>query len=84
MRLFAALLYIHRVTSTTTVAKVTPDYVEQGRPHLNEEVDFTVTSALQTSAGRMIFGRIGADAMASRQPSSHRPPRRRDTTQPAS
>ena len=33
--------------------------VEQGRPHLNEEVEFTVTSALQTSAGRMIFGRMG-------------------------
>jgi uncharacterized protein YacL len=33
--------------------------VEQGRPHVNEEVEFTVTSALQTSAGRMIFGRLG-------------------------
>lgn len=33
--------------------------VESGRPHLNEEVEFTVTSALQTSAGRMIFGRLG-------------------------
>jgi uncharacterized protein YacL len=33
--------------------------VEQGRPHLNEEVSFTVTSALQTSAGKMIFGRLG-------------------------
>ena len=35
--------------------------VEQGRAHLNEEVEFTVTSALQTSAGRMIFGRLGPD-----------------------
>jgi uncharacterized protein YacL len=34
--------------------------VEQGRPHVNQEVEFTVTSALQTSAGRMIFGRLGA------------------------
>jgi uncharacterized protein YacL len=32
--------------------------VEQGRNHLNEEVEFVVTSALQTSAGRMIFGRM--------------------------
>ncbi|HEX4056604.1 MAG TPA: PIN domain-containing protein [Tepidisphaeraceae bacterium] len=32
--------------------------VEQGRPHLNEEVEFTVTSVLQTSAGKMIFGRM--------------------------
>jgi uncharacterized protein YacL len=38
--------------------------VEQGRGHLNEEVEFTVTSALQTSAGRMIFGRMGDSAAA--------------------
>ena len=35
--------------------------VEQARPHLNQEVEFTVTRALQTSAGRMIFGRLNAD-----------------------
>ena len=33
--------------------------VEQGRPYVNEEVEFTVTSVLQTNAGRMIFGRVG-------------------------
>jgi uncharacterized protein YacL len=32
--------------------------VEQGRPHINQEVEFNVTSALQTSAGKMIFGRM--------------------------
>lgn len=32
--------------------------VEQGRPYLNEEVEFNVTSMLQTSAGKMIFGRL--------------------------
>ena len=31
--------------------------VEQGKAHLNAEVEITVTSALQNSAGRMIFGR---------------------------
>lgn len=31
--------------------------VEQGREFVGREVDITVTSALQTSAGRMIFGR---------------------------
>ena len=36
--------------------------VEQGRSHLNQDVEFTVTSALQTSAGRMIFGRAGENA----------------------
>ena len=28
----AALLYIHRVTDTTSVATVTPQYIEDGRP----------------------------------------------------
>jgi uncharacterized protein YacL len=32
--------------------------VEQGRGHLNEEVEFLVTNTRQTSAGRMIFGRL--------------------------
>ena len=33
--------------------------VEQGRQALGQEVAITVTSVLQTPAGRMIFGRIG-------------------------
>ena len=44
--------------------------VEQGRAHLNEEVEATVTSALQTSAGRMIFGRLGEGAAGKRGPGS--------------
>ncbi|HRX14710.1 MAG TPA: hypothetical protein P5123_00185 [Spirochaetota bacterium] len=32
--------------------------VENGRRHMNEEVDVLVTSVLQTTAGRMIFARI--------------------------
>lgn len=36
--------------------------IEQGRAHLNQEVEFTVTNVLQTAGGRMIFGRIGAAA----------------------
>ena len=35
--------------------------VEAGRNFLNEEVEFTVTNTRQTSAGKMIFGRIGGD-----------------------
>ena len=42
--------------------------VEQGRSAIGQEVMITVTSVLQTSAGRMIFGRIegrvGAPASA--------------------
>src|SRR3989440_5026674 len=33
--------------------------VEQGRNHIGQEVTITVTSVLQTPAGRMIFGRLG-------------------------
>ena len=32
--------------------------VEQGRSQIGQEVQITVTSVLQTPAGRMIFGRI--------------------------
>ena len=31
--------------------------VEGGREHINQTVRISVTSVLQTSAGRMIFGR---------------------------
>jgi uncharacterized protein YacL len=47
--------------------------VEQGRPHMNEEVEFTVTSAIQTSAGKMIFGRLAADGPAVRKPDRPKP-----------
>ena len=42
---------------------------EHGQQHLGETVRLTVTSVLQTSAGRMIFGRIDHPA-ATRGPSS--------------
>jgi uncharacterized protein YacL len=35
--------------------------VENGRKRLNDEVDVTVTSVLQTTAGRMIFTRLKED-----------------------
>lgn len=50
--------------------------VEQGLPHLGELVRLTVTSVLQTSAGRMIFGRM--------DPGGHGGPRERSTGAPAS
>lgn len=34
--------------------------VESARPHMNEEVEFVVTNALQTNTGKMIFGRLVA------------------------
>ncbi len=38
--------------------------VEQGRQYQGEDVEFTVTRAHQTSAGRMIFGRVSEDMVA--------------------
>ena len=35
--------------------------VEGGRDHIDEQIQITVTSALQTSAGRMIFGKVGVN-----------------------
>jgi uncharacterized protein YacL len=45
---------------------------EQGRDHIGEEIPIVVTSVLQTSAGRMIFGRMeGAAPVASRPKGRH-------------
>jgi uncharacterized protein YacL len=38
--------------------------VEQGRHAIGQEVAITVTSVLQTQAGRMIFGRIESQSPA--------------------
>jgi uncharacterized protein YacL len=42
---------------------------EHGQQHLGETIRLTVTSVLQTSAGRMIFGRIDLPTAVSRGPS---------------
>jgi uncharacterized protein YacL len=52
--------------------------VEQGRPHINDDVEFVVTNTRQTSAGKMIFGRMGDGAL----PLPPRKPRPRSETQP--
>jgi uncharacterized protein YacL len=49
--------------------------VEQARNHLNEDVEFTVTNTRQTSAGKMIFGRMGDEPPPSRPGSEPRRPR---------
>lgn len=35
--------------------------VEHGKSHIGEDVDFVVTNTRQTSAGKMIFGRLSGD-----------------------
>jgi hypothetical protein len=42
--------------------------VEQGREHMNQEVEFLVTKLHQTSAGRMIFGRAEGPAASAAPP----------------
>lgn len=52
---------------------------ENCRERINEEVVLTVTSVLQTSAGRMIFGRPEGQPVAFRRPTpATRPPLRTD------
>jgi uncharacterized protein YacL len=40
---------------------------EHGREHIGREIGITVTSVLQTSAGRMIFGRLDAERTFGRE-----------------
>jgi uncharacterized protein YacL len=56
--------------------------VEQGRSHVNEEVEFVVTSFLQTSAGKMIFGRLGNGGGHDAPQRSGGGPRHRDRNAP--
>ena len=61
--------------------------VADARQHLNEEVEFVVTNAMQTSAGRMIFGRMTAAADgggAAPTPQPERRPRHRTDRQSTS
>eukprot|EP00752_Nemacystus_decipiens_P017103 g15319.t1 len=44
--------------------------VEEGRGHLDHNVDLVVTSTLQTSAGRMIFGKFAREEDAANPPAS--------------
>lgn len=46
--------------------------VEQGRPHVNEEVEVVVTNVIQTSTGRLVFARLGAETPAHRHRGTER------------
>ena len=54
--ILAALLYIRRVTTTTTVARVTRDYVEQGRRHSLQLHDIPDDVAIYRIHGPFLFG----------------------------
>ncbi len=52
----AALLYIYRVSQTTTVAVVTPDYVEDGRPHILQDKEVPHYVTILRIHGPFLFG----------------------------
>jgi sulfate permease, SulP family len=54
--ILAALLYIRRVTTTTTVARVTPEYVRQGRAHSLQLQDVPDNVAIYRIHGPFLFG----------------------------
>lgn len=52
----AALLFIHRVADTTTVERVTPEYVESGRAHILQDKDIPPYVAIFRIHGPFLFG----------------------------
>jgi uncharacterized protein YacL len=52
--------------------------IEGGREHVGEEVAAVVTSVLQTSAGRMVFGRFERRLAEHDDAAAHRQPRREE------
>jgi SulP family sulfate permease len=52
----AALLYIRRVTSTTTVARVTPEYIARGRAHSLQLHNIPENVAIYRIHGPFLFG----------------------------
>lgn len=54
--ILAALLYIRRVTTTTTVALVTPEYIDHGRAHSLQLHDIPDNVAIYRIHGPFLFG----------------------------
>jgi SulP family sulfate permease len=54
--ILAALLYIRRVTTTTTVARVTPEYVRRGRAHSLQLQQIPDDVAIYRIHGPFLFG----------------------------
>jgi SulP family sulfate permease len=54
--ILAALLYIRRVSSTTTVSMVTSDYIESGRAHILQDKKIPAYVAIFRIHGPLLFG----------------------------
>jgi SulP family sulfate permease len=53
---FAALLYIYRVSQTTTVSRVTNEYIEDGRPHILQDKQVPGYVTILRIHGPFLFG----------------------------
>jgi sulfate permease, SulP family len=54
--ILAALLFISRVTATTTVSQVTGDYIEDGRVHILQDKDIPYYATIFRIHGPFLFG----------------------------
>jgi SulP family sulfate permease len=54
--ILAALLFISRVASTTTVSQVTEDYIEDGRIHILQDKDIPYYATIFRIHGPFLFG----------------------------
>jgi len=52
----AALLYIHRISSTTTVSTVTRKYIEDGQPHILQDKEVPPYVTILRIHGPFLFG----------------------------
>ena len=52
----AALLYIYRIAETTTVAPVTPEYLEDGQAHVLQDKEIPSTVTILRIHGPFLFG----------------------------
>jgi SulP family sulfate permease len=52
----AALLYIRRVTETTSVSRVTPEYLEEGHAHILQDKDIPPYVSILRIHGPFLFG----------------------------
>jgi len=52
----AALLYIYRVSQTTTVSMVTPEYIREGQPHILQDKDVPRFVSILRIHGPFLFG----------------------------
>jgi SulP family sulfate permease len=62
----AALLYIRRISETTTVAAVTPEYLREGQAHILQDKDIPSNVTILRIHGPFLFGTTDKLAEATR------------------